>query len=314
VPSFESTRSPNAVVLERRNFATPPGSYDIRVAVEDLDAQEESSASERITVPDHSKVPVGFADLELGVADSAGSFTPVPTRRLGLNVALLAARAVLFDRRPGTWPRHYSFRHRIRDEHGDELLTGVQDVTLQRSAEPVVIRPEKPDLFLGSYVFEVELAEGQSKWRVERSFEVEESGPPRGKEFERMLEPLAYIAESGEIDHLRSLPPEQQANGWEEFWKRRDPTPETSRNEAMLEFFRRVHYAEEHFQGYGPGWRSDMGRIYIRYGPPDQVESRPATAQNPPLEIWYYNRPYRRLIFEDREGFGRYVLRTGVGE
>jgi hypothetical protein len=43
VPSFESTRSPNAVVLERRNFATPPGTYDIRVAVEDLDAQEESS-------------------------------------------------------------------------------------------------------------------------------------------------------------------------------------------------------------------------------------------------------------------------------
>jgi GWxTD domain-containing protein len=221
---------------------------------------------------------------------------------------------VLFDRRPGAWPRHYSFRHRIRDEHGDELLTGVQDVTLQRSAEPVVIRPEKPDLFLGSYVFEVELAEGPSKWRVERSFEVEESGPPRGKEFERMLEPLSYIAEAGEIEHLRVAPPEQQTQGWEEFWKRRDPTPETSRNEAMLEFFRRVHYAEEHFQGYGPGWRSDMGRIYIRYGPPDQVESRAATAQTPPLEIWYYNRPYRRLIFEDREGFGRYVLRTGVGE
>jgi len=314
VPSYESTRSPNAVVVERRDFATPPGTYDIRVSVEDLDAQEEASASERITVPDHSRIPVGFADLELGTADSAGVFTPVPTRRLGVNVVWLAARAVLFDRRPGNWPRHYSFRHRIRDERGEELVTGVQDVTLQHSAEPVVIRPDKPDLFLGSYVFEVELAEGPSKWRVERSFEVEESGPPRGKEFERMLEPLSYIADPGEIEHLRALPPEQQTQGWEEFWKRRDPTPETPRNEAMLEFFRRVHYAEEHFQGYGPGWRSDMGRVYIRYGPPDQVESRPATPQTPPLEIWYYNRPYRRLVFEDREGFGRYVLRTGVGE
>jgi len=314
VPSFESTRSPNAVILEKRNFSTPPGTYDLRISLEDLDSQEESSATQRVTVPDHSRVPVGFADLELGVADSAGTFTPVPTRRMGLNVAWLAARAVLFDRRPGSWPRRYSFRHRIRDDRGEELLTGMQEVTLQHSAEPVVIRPTKPDLFLGSYVFEVELAEGPSKWRVERSFEVEESGPPRGKEFERMLEPLAYIAEPGEIDALRALAPEQQAKGWEDFWRRRDPTPETSRNEAMLEFFRRVHYAEEHFQGYGPGWRSDMGRIYIKYGPPDQIEARPATAQTPPLEIWYYNRPYRRFVFEDREGFGRYVLRTGVGE
>jgi GWxTD domain-containing protein len=314
VPSFETTRSPNAVILERRTFSPPPGSYDLRISAEDLDSQEESSSSQRITVPDHSRVPVGFADLELGVADSAGRFTPVPTRRLGMNATLLAARAVLFDRRPGNWPRHYSFRHRIRDDHGDELLAGVEEVTLQHSAEPVVIRPARPELFLGSYVFEVELAEGQSKWRVERSFEVEESGPPRGKEFERMLEPLAYIAEAGEIEELRALAPEQQTKGWEEFWRRRDPTPETPRNEAMLEFFRRVHYAGEHFQGYGPGWRSDMGRIYIKYGPPDQVETRPATAQTAPLEIWYYNRPYRRLVFEDREGFGRYVLRTGVAD
>lgn len=314
VPSFETTRSPNAVILERRTFSPPPGSYDLRISAEDLDSQEESSASQRVTVPDHSRVPVGFADLELGVADSAGRFTPVPTRRLGMNVALLAARAVLFDRRPGNWPRRYSFRHRIRDDHGDELLAGVEEVTLQHSAEPVLIRPARPELFLGSYVFEVELAEGQSKWRVERSFEVEESGPPRGKEFERMLEPLAYIAEAGEIEALRALAPEQQTKGWEEFWRRRDPTPETPRNEAMLEFFRRVHYAEEHFQGYGPGWRSDMGRVYIKYGPPDQVETRPATAQTAPLEIWYYNRPYRRLVFEDREGFGRYVLRTGVAD
>ncbi len=314
VPSFETTRSPNATMLEKRTFAPPAGSYDLRVSIVDLDSHEESSAYSRIVVPDHSRVPVGFADLELGVADSAGGFTPLPTRRLGLNVTRLAARAVLFDRRPGNWPRRYSFRHRIRDDRGEEMLSGVQEVTLQRSADPVVIRPARTELFLGAYVFEVELSEGKSRWRVERSFEVEESGPPRGKEFERMLEPLAYIAEPGEIEELRSLALEQQTQGWEVFWRKRDPTPETARNEAMLEFFRRVHHAEEHFQGYGPGWRSDMGRIYIKYGPPDQVEPRPATAQTPPLEIWYYNRPYRRLVFEDRDGFGRYVLRTGVVE
>ena len=51
-----------------------------------------------------------------------------------------------------------------------------------------------------------------------------------------------------------------------------------------------------------------MGRVYIKYGPPDQIESRPATLQSPQLEVWYYNRPSRRFVFADRDGFGRYVL------
>jgi len=171
-----------------------------------------------------------------------------------------------------------------------------------------VLRPAMADLFLGGYVFEVELAEGKSHWRVERTFEVDESGPPRGREFTRMLEPLAYIISPEEMDWLRSLPPERQAQGWEEIWRRRDPTPDTPRNENQIEFFRRVRYTERHFQGFGPGWRSDMGRIYIKFGPPDQIETRPASLSSPQLEIWYYNQPARRFVFGDREGFGRFTL------
>jgi hypothetical protein len=82
----------------------------------------------------------------------------------------------------------------------------------------------------------------------------------------------------------------------------------------QIEFFRRVRYSERHFQGFGPGWRSDMGRIYIKLGPPDQIESRPASMTSPAVEIWYYNQPYRRLIFGDREGFGRYTLLNPTAE
>src|ERR1041385_6659200 len=102
-----------------------------------------------------------------------------------------------------------------------------------------------------------------------------------------MLEPLSYIAESAEIDYLRGLKPEQQAAGWEEFWRRRGPTPDTPRNEAMLEFFRRRRCAGRYFQSSGPGGRSDRGRIYTKFGPRDQIESRPWSPNDPPLEIWY---------------------------
>lgn len=308
VGSFENTTSTVAAIVERKSFSLPPGRYELRVGVQDLNSEESSSAREHLEVPDYSRVPVGFADLELGTVDSSGGFFPVPTRRYGVNVRYLAARVALFDRRPGAWPRIYPFRYRVSDESGADVLTGKRDVSVARSADQVLVRPDTVDLFLGTYVFEVELVEGRSRWRVERSFEVEESGPPRGREFERILEPLALIGEPQEIEYLRSLPPDEQARGWEDFWKRRDPNPDTPRNEAMLEFFRRLRYAEQHFRSFGPGWRADMGRVYIKYGPPDQIESKPPTLQSPQLEIWYYNRPSRRFVFADRDGFGRFVL------
>ncbi len=308
VAGFSETRASNAAVVEKRTFALPPGGYKVRIGVRDLNSGARSVVREKLTVPDFARLPVGFADLELGVVDSAGGFGTVPTRRFGVEVGKIGARASLFDRREGAWPRRYPLQYRIRADDGEVVVTGSQEVSLAASGEPVVIRPSASDLFLGNYVFEVELVEGKSRWRVERAFEVDESGPPRGREFTRMLEPLAYIATPEELDWLRALPPEQQAQGWDELWRRRDPTPDTPRNEMQLEFFRRVRYAERHFQGFGPGWRSDMGRIYIKFGPPDQIENRPSSLTTPQIEIWYYNQPYRRLVFGDREGFGRYTL------
>jgi GWxTD domain-containing protein len=308
VEGFGLANSATAAMVERRTFQVPPGVYEVRVKVHDLNADATSSARERITVPDYSRVPVGFADLQLGTVDDSGRFLLVDTRRFGRNVDRLAARAALFDRRAGSWPRRYPFRWRILDDGGIPVVEGRRDISVPASAEPVIVRPDSTPLFIGAYTFQVELVEDRSKWQVERSFEVEESGPPRGREFTRMLEPLSFIAPAEEIDRLRGLAPEEQARGWEEFWARRDPTPDTPRNEALLEFFRRVRYAEMHFQHFGPGWRSDMGRIYIKFGPPDQTESRAQTSQTPQLEIWYYNRPYRRFVFADQEGFGRFVL------
>lgn len=295
------------LVVSRR-FDVPPGDYRVRVRVRDLDAGSESMAEERMRLADVREQPVGFADLQLGSIDSAG-FHPNPTRRFGPESASLAARAVLFDRRPGEWPRSYRFRYRVIEAGGELLSQGDTLVSLSRSAEPVLVRPARPEFMVGGHAFEVELQEGRQRFRTSRSFEVEESGPPRGRAYELMLEALSYIAGEDEVDPMRALKDEgEQAAAWEAFWRRRDPTPDTPRNEYQLEFFRRLQHAERNFQGFGPGWRSDMGRVYVRRGPPDQVEQRSASSQSPALEIWTYHQPYRRYVFADREGFGRYTL------
>ncbi len=308
IADYRGTVARRNVLLAVREFDVPPASYAVRVSVQGVTGRERSEVRDRLEVRDLSRVPVGFADLELGVMDSAGVFTAQPSRVFGLESDALAVRAVLVDRRPGPWPRDYRYHWRVLDDTGGNTAAGDTSVSVRRPAEPVLIRPASRELFIGAYTFEVELREGKTSWRTTRAFEVEESGPPAGRTYDELLEALGYVAESSEVDAMRNLPRERQVERWEAFWRRRDPTPETLRNEYQIEFFRRLRHAEQNFLGFGPGWRSDMGRIYIRYGPPDQVEQRQASATQPGLEIWYYNQPYRRLVFADREGFGRFSL------
>jgi len=62
----------------------------------------------------------------------------------------------------------------------------------------------------------------------------------------------------------------------EQFWLRRDPTPDTVENEFRDEHYRRIAYANERFASGKPGWKTDRGRMYITWGPPDQIESHPS--------------------------------------
>jgi len=87
----------------------------------------------------------------------------------------------------------------------------------------------------------------------------------------------------------------------EAFWDRRNPNPDSEDNEFKDEHYRRIEYANEHFPAGIPGWKTDRGRIYIVFGPPDEIESHPSggTYERPieegggetstfPFEDWRY--------------------------
>jgi GWxTD domain-containing protein len=93
----------------------------------------------------------------------------------------------------------------------------------------------------------------------------------------------------------------ERDNFIEAFWQRRDPTPDTEENEYKEEHYRRIAYANEHFAAGVPGWKTDRGRIYIIYGPADEIDSHPSggTYERPmeegggetstfPFEDWRY--------------------------
>ena len=150
---------------------------------------------------------------------------------------------------------------------------------------------------------------GSEHLSAETSFGIlSESTEALGPFFRDMLGALAYIADEHEVAQLRMAAPSERRARWDEFWKRRDPTPETERNEAKEDFLERLHYANAEFGATRPGWMTDRGRIYIRYGPPDLIEREPAAADAYPVEVWHYDEAGLVLVFVDRGGFGEYVL------
>ncbi|MBN2226632.1 MAG: GWxTD domain-containing protein [candidate division Zixibacteria bacterium] len=132
-------------------------------------------------------------------------------------------------------------------------------------------------------------------------------------DFKTALRQLEYIAESDELDKLKAAAtPEERMNAWNNFWLRRDPTPNTARNEAKEDYYRRIEYTNRYFSLLGKeGWRTDRGRIYIQYGEPDQIEDFPFEAASQfAYQVWYYYQIgiQRKFTFVDRWDDGDYRL------
>jgi GWxTD domain-containing protein len=129
------------------------------------------------------------------------------------------------------------------------------------------------------------------------------------REYKKLLEMISYIAKPEELKQMKKAKTEEREKLWKEFWKKRDPTPGTERNEFEEEYLDRVTYANEHFSyGGWPGYRTDRGIVYIKFGPPDEVESFPFEMDKYPYEVWTYYNYNLQFLFVDKSGIGEYEL------
>lgn len=130
---------------------------------------------------------------------------------------------------------------------------------------------------------------------------------PDSREF---LSKVRYLISKDERRVFLAIPDEGGRKLWvEDFWKKRDPNPETAENEFKTEYFRRIEEANRLFkEGSTPGWLGDRGHLYITLGPPDNRETYPrgVTFYGVPTEIWYYN--FFPIIFIDDGWTGNYRM------
>jgi GWxTD domain-containing protein len=128
-------------------------------------------------------------------------------------------------------------------------------------------------------------------------------------DFNTAVEQLRYVATSAERKKLRESPAKDHIKLWNEFWKSKDPTPSTPDNELKDEYYKRIRYSDLNFGHFGrDGWKTDMGMVYVTYGPPDEIERHPFDIDAKAFQIWYYYGLKRTFRFVDFNGYGEYEL------
>jgi GWxTD domain-containing protein len=144
---------------------------------------------------------------------------------------------------------------------------------------------------------------------------------------------VTYIITDEERKAFKKLATDDERERFiEEFWRRRDPDPDTDENEFKEEYYERIAYANEHFSSGIPGWKTDRGRIWIMYGKPDETETHPmggayerpsyeggGSTTTYPFEIWFYR--YLpgvgsgiEIEFVDPTGSGEYRIARNPNE
>jgi GWxTD domain-containing protein len=337
----------DAYTVEIVDFAVAPGKYRFEVTVQDsVSGQKMSTATELQALSDSSVASDLLIAPEIRLA-TANDTVPRPGEfRTGNNLVTATARVLLTPLRAKVFYLLEAYADRegdgtlsvaIRDSAGGtsmktpalpvkvtaggSLLKGQLDLTGLPPGDYVMVA----DLQLGDRTIQRSaefsmagltetLARDAARREAERATDEGYFAAMSEPELDDARSPLDYIAESRELSPWDSqLSVEAKRRFLTSFWKQRDPTAGTSRNERREAFYAAIAYANREFKegGRNPvsGWRSDRGRIYARNGAPDEVYRRQQEGRAPRYEVWSYARGKGDYyIFADRSGFGAFTL------
>ncbi len=166
------------------------------------------------------------------------------------------------------------------------------------------------DVPQGHYRLRLQLSGSQiKKTESETEVEIEKRVELYSEEaLDKAIEQLYYIGEGAAYDSLKRARTFEQKKYWfYRFWQEYYPAADSLHNPAREEYYRRVRYANREFGDGIEGWRTDRGRIYILYGPPDDIqESTDQNLRN--YQIWIYNDLRKQFVFVQEHGFGEYRL------
>ncbi len=303
-------------------FELPPGRYSVEVLVEDILGGRSDTAEINVELRNFwtdtfeaSGIMLAYTakptDEESNLVRFGRKMYPNPQARFDLNYPVVYYYVEFYFPRP--LGRRLLVRRRIFSAD-----------TVFREFEPVWRNfPLDGGAYIGGfsvagfpdgeYTLEVGIADeggavlasAKRKFLVAKKPRVPKTTVSRDA-VERMRDILYYLLAPEQLKAFDELTPDEKLAFWTKFWASKDPDPKTPENEFKDEYIARWEYANKAFgNAQTPGWRTDEGRIYILYGPPDNIERHSMDFSSNQWEVWSYFEENYFFVFAD-------VLGTGV--
>jgi GWxTD domain-containing protein len=320
--SIEDTTLRTKVFYDQVNEYLSPGEYNFRVTARDLNSRRSGELNAIYEVPGFNENEFRGSEIEfinsVNESVSSGQFRkgnteiiPNPSRRYGLlNPSLRFYYELYGIPQQDTLMIRYSVK---KDQNV------VDEKVLERSAPAgkisIIHGLDVSGLSSGNYELAININSASGKaLKMNRNFEIIQndlsSSPGFTEDDDKMYKAiLSYIA-PGELSSYNSLDLEGKSRFIVEFWKRKDPSPGTIDNEYMREIQQRFAYADKNFSWANvKGWATDMGKILIKYGFPDEVQQHHSEADILPYQVWLYSRRQGyQFVFGDLHANGRFIL------
>ena len=312
--NFDITNSRQAYSTSYLKFDLEPGTYKITINLSDMETKKNRSVKDEFRLRDFNEKKLMVSDLAFVrniVVDSLGvkSFHPdVANCIKEINDDLHVYFEVYSQSEKD---EQFQISYTIKDLKGQAVI---QNDYKRRKDDARTLESfllPTSELSQGKYLLELMVKSGLRRTEIKKPFFIRWANMPATiSDIELAIRQVKYIADKKEFDKLKNAAADEKLHKFEEFWNSHDPSPGTDANEGMDEFYRRVQYTNENFTVFRDGWKTDMGMIYIIFGPPSDIERHPFDLENKPHEYWYYHDINKQFVFMDQSGFGEYRLLT----
>lgn len=296
-----------------KNFVLPSGRYTMSFTLRDKNNFNEYSKEYVFGVKDITNDKLIFSDVmllqDMTESEKGGKeITPLINGNIG-EMSKVNMFYEIRSRFEETVSKHYKMV--IKDDK-DNTVYDSAFVLILKSGPNSIFQAVSADKFsLGN--FKVEILDGSDA--VAGKYFMYRWGnlPVNIKDIDAAISQLMYLANNDEMKHMKSgKTKEERLKRFLLFWKSKDPSPKTPKNELMLEYYNRIRIANERYSHYVEGWKTDMGMVFIIYGNPGQIDRHPFEENAKPYEIWTYYDINRQFVFVDETGYGDYRLTTPI--
>jgi GWxTD domain-containing protein len=309
--------SQNSQILTR-NLFLPPGEYGIEVSLFEQSSKKRSDIKKKIVVKDFASMPLSLSDVMIVSKLTSSTGKKVITPDVERNVGAMDTFYLFYYVYKSAGEQPIEVNCRIFDPENKEVFSKKETIAVSEgsSFQNQVFMPVPTDnLSYGKFTVEITAGSGSDNISDKSYFENQNPDFPMAlKDIDVLIEQLQYIAKDEEMSYLKDAETDiEKQKRFVNFWQKKDPSPNTKRNEVMQEYYKRLRLADKFFSTtYTPGWRTDMGMVFIIFGQPDNIDRHPYEMDSKPYEVWDYYSLNKQFVFVDNTGFGDYRLVTPI--